>query len=480
VESTYQPPEHGFRTFLIVWVTQSISSMGSVITYFALTLWMTLVLYPLPSQKSELAFALTAVALVSTVAIMVVAPFAGAWADRHDRKRVMLWTNILNGCVSLILITLLLTHHLHIWSLLILAAADSILGTFHNSAFDASYVMLVPEKQLSRANGLMQTMWSLAGILPPAIAASLITLPTLARQGLVPEPLKSMLSHLADGTPIAVMIDAISFFIAGITLLFLFIPSPQRPELASVKKRDRKVGYTPKQSSIWQDIREGALFIWHRPPLLWLLATFTVGNLAGSVVQVLPPLLLKFDLQTNLQSHGLNLQTGLAIFSTVSSVGGLVGGLIISAWGGLRKKRVYGVVGALLTAGIAQAVLGLSPFFYLTVAMAFIGSAMIPVMNTHSQTIWQTQTPRELQGRVFSVRRVIAQFTFPIGTAISGWTGGLFSPGLVIAVFGGLLAVFTLGQFFNPQLLRAEDKDGLDAMAAKRRGVVSADAPLSE
>ena len=72
--------------------------------------------------------------------------------------------------------------------LLILEACSPRVSTFHGAAFDTSYAMLVPEKQLPRANGMMQTIWSLSGILSPALAASIIALPGLARQGLVPAP----------------------------------------------------------------------------------------------------------------------------------------------------------------------------------------------------------------------------------------------------------------------------------------------------
>jgi hypothetical protein len=93
-------------------------------------------------------------------------------------------------------------------------------------------------------------------------------------------------------------------------------------------------------------------------------------------------------------------------------------------------------------------------------------AAMTPFMNAHSQAIWQTQTPPELQGRVFSVRRVIAQFSWPLSTAIAGWLGGLFSPGAVITVLGTILAIFCTIQLFNPYLMGVENKEALDKMAA--------------
>jgi hypothetical protein len=91
---------------------------------------------------------------------------------------------------------------------------------------------------------------------------------------------------------------------------------------------------------------------------------------------------------------------------------------------------------------------------------------MSPIMNAHSQAIWQAQTPRELQGRVFAVRTMIAWVTIPLGTVLAGWFGSVFNPGAVIAVLGAFLALFCVAQLFNPVLLRVEDKTWLDQMAA--------------
>jgi hypothetical protein len=88
-------------------------------------------------------------------------------------------------------------------------------------------------------------------------------------------------------------------------------------------------------------------------------------------------------------------------------------------------------------------------------------------MNAHSQTIWQTQVPRHLQGRVFSVRRVIAQFTAPIGIMMGGIAGAELNPGWILAVLGALVSAFCIGQLFNPYLLRVEDKAYLDQLAIK-------------
>lgn len=454
-----QPPANGFRTFLIVWATQSVSVFGSALTFFAVTIWLTQTLYPRPEQKPELAFALSAVTLAFALPTVFIAPLAGAWADRHDRKRTMIAIDGLNGGLSLTLALLMLTNALQLWMVVALAALHAILSAFHFAAFDTSYAMLVPEKQLPRANGMMQTMWALAGILAPGIAAVIISLPMLARQKIITGDLGHALAAWPDGAPLVITVDALTFFFAASALVFLNIPSPQRTDLRAMDG---------SRKSIWADIREGALYIWHRQPLLWLLSTFTVANFVGAPFEIFMPLIVKFNLAADWIARGFTFETAFALIGTLGSIGGVVGGVLISAWGGLKKHRVYGVVVSLIAQGLLMIVLGLSPWFYLTAALVFCAHLLLPLMNTHSQAIWQTQTPRELQGRVFAVRRLIAQISWPLSTARAGIFGGLFNPGAVVAVLGALLAVFCLGQMFNPYLLRVEDKAYLDQMAARK------------
>jgi len=456
---TYQPPANGFRTFVILWATQSVAVFGSALSFFAVTIWLTQTLYPLPEQKPHLASALAAVSLAFALPTVFIAPLAGAWADRHDRKRTMIAADTLNGCLSLALALLMLTQPLELWMVISLAALYATLGAFHFSAFDTSYAMLVPEKQLPRANGMMQTMWALSGILSPGIAATIIALPALARQGALGGAVGATLATLHDGAPLAIALNVLTFFFSATMLTFLRIPSPQRMDLRAANGT---------QKSIWADVQDGARYIWYRPPLLWLLGTFTVANFISAPLGIFIPLIVKFNLVADWLARGLTFETALALLNTVGSIGGVVGGVLISVWGGLKRRRVYGVIGGLVVAGGAMTVLGLSPWLYLTAAMAFCAQGIVPIMNAHSQTIWQTQTPREMQGRVFAVRRLIAQFSWPLGTVFAGVVGGLFNPGVVMALLGSILTLFCIGQLFNPYLLRVEDKTFLDEMAARK------------
>jgi MFS family permease len=440
-----------------LWATQSISVLGSGLTYFATTIWLTQTVYPRPEQKPQLALALSAISLAFALPILLVGPIAGAWVDRHDRKRTMFVADLASGLMSLLLAALLITDRLQVPVLLGLTVVNAALAAFHGSAFDASYAMLVPEQQLPRANGMMQTMWSLAGVLAPMLAAAIISVPALVRQDAFPGAPVMGLGWFSNGTALAVTVDAFTFFLAAAALPFLFIPSPIRTDLG----RDE----TGREKSLWSDIKAGGLYIWHRRPLLWLLGTFTVANFVGGPRGVFQPLIIKFGLAPDWSSRGFTFETALALLATVGSIGGVVGGFAGSAWGGLRRRRVYGVIVPMIVMGVALLVFGLSSWLYVTAAASFIVSAMIPIMNSHTQAIWQIQTPLEMQGRVFSVRRVIAQCSWPLSMALAGWAAGVFDPGAVIAFLALILIVFCVAQLFNPTLLQVEDKAYLDRLA---------------
>lgn len=455
--SGYTPPPNGFRTFVIVWVTQSLSVIGSALTFFAMNIWLMQVLYPLPEQKPQLAWAISATSLAYALPTVALAPFTGAWADRYDRRRIMLSMNLLNGLLSLLLLLLIVSGMLQLWSLTVIIALFAALGSFHGAAFDTAYAMLVPEKQLPRANGMMQTMWSLSSVLSPGIAAGLIMLPGLARQGRLAGPLANLLALLPDGSALAIGLDALSFFLAGAVLIFLFIPSPQRSDLEVQSK------------TLWADIREGGRFIWQRRALIWLLGAFTVSNFVMGTLNVFENLLVRFNLSADWAARGFTLESALALVSSAAGLGGLAGGILMSVWGGLKKQRVLGVLGAMLLMSVFTLFVGLSAGLYLTAGLFFWAYAMSPIANAHSQTIWQSLTPHHLQGRVFAVRRVIAQFTWPLSTALAGLLGSLFNPGGVMVVLAALFLLFITAQFFNPVLLGVEDGEAVEEQTAPVR-----------
>ncbi len=119
----------------------------------------------------------------------------------------------------------------------------------------------------------------------------------------------------------------------------------------------------------------------------------------------------------------------------------------------------------MLLAGVLRVVYEFSTLVLVSAAAALFGAGMHPVPNAHSQAIWQSYTPRELQGRVFSIRRLIAWAVMPVSTASAGGLAGVLDPGYVFASLGLIWAVFCTAQLFNPYLLRVDDKACLDGVS---------------
>jgi MFS transporter, DHA3 family, macrolide efflux protein len=452
----HTPPPNGFRTFTIVWLTQSLSVVGGAMMGFALNVYLVQGLYPAPEQRVELALALMALNLAFVIPVVFGAPLAGAFADRHDRRRTMILADVLNGFICVLIIVPMLAGALQLWMLVGAGIISALAGAFHYAAFDSSYAMLVPDRLLPRANGMMQTTWWSSGIVAPGLAALVITLPAL----LFPGAAGTSLAVISNGVALCIGINALTFAVSAAVLLVVHIPSPQRSDVSA----DGKL-----ETSIWSDVREGILYVWRRRPLLWLLGTFTLANFVGGTGSVITPLLVKFNLAADWTARGFTYEAALALLGTLSGIGGVAGGILMSTWGGLKHARIYGVLIPMLLTGIADMVFGLTSLLFVAAAAALTFSVMSPLLNAHSQTIWQTQTPRELQGRVFSVRRLIAQCTLPVGAISAGSLAGVFNPGHVLAALGLVLVLFCTAQLFNPYLRRVEDKEWLDQLAASRQ-----------
>ncbi|CAM3586324.1 MFS transporter [Deinococcus frigens] len=446
------PAPDGWRTFVWLWSSQALSVLGSAVAGFAFNIYLTVTRYPLAEQKPQLALALSATALAWGLAATLSAPLAGTWTDRHDRRRIMLGADLLGALVTFGMLGLLLLPAAPLWALILTSGLMGLVGTFHGSAFDASYTTLVPGDRLPRANGMMQTIWSLAGLVGPAVAALLIGVPALLRKS---EALPGWLSGLRDGVPFAFAVDGLTFVVAALVLLRLHVPSP--PEVT-----DRS-----QPRSFREDMAFGWKFIGSRKPLLALLLTFAVANLCSSGLGVLEPLIVKFGLAADWQSRGSTLTAALATLTITQSVGGVLGGILISVWGGLKSQRVLGVLLPMIVAGLALAAFGFSSTVLAACAALFVMGLTFPAMNAHSQSIWQSQVPPAMQGRVFSVRRLIAQFTSPLSTALAGLLAARYAGGSV-ALFAGLLfAVVAAAQLFNPVIRRVEEGGPVGAEVVK-------------
>src|SRR5580765_5109915 len=168
------PRPAGMRTFHAFWALQTLSLFGTFVTQFAINIWLTAELYPRPEQKPALALALSATTLAFTAPMIFGMPLAGAFADRHDRRRILIIANAIACVLTLALVALHVAHALTLAAAVVLLAGYSLCAGFHSAAFDSSVPLLAPPEKLARANGMMMSSQMLSQLLSPALAAALI------------------------------------------------------------------------------------------------------------------------------------------------------------------------------------------------------------------------------------------------------------------------------------------------------------------
>ncbi len=357
--------------FVLVWAGQIVSVLASGMTTFAMTIYM------YQQTKSATAMAFVQVAYITPFLIM--SPIAGVMVDRYNRKLMMMVSDIAGGTATLALLILYFTGHLQYWHIYVTSAIAGIGTTFQWPAYSAAISVMLPKEQYGRANGMMSLIEAGPGVISPFLAGALI-------------PLIQIGGILA--------IDTVTFWAAILALAVVFVPQPQR----TAEGQESTSGFL-------QQVSFGFKYIFARPSLLGLQMVFFFGNLfSGIGFAVLAPMILARTAQNTVT---------LGSVESAASIGMLLGGLLMSIWSGF-KNRVHGVLLGWMLTGIMGIVFGLGhalPTWL--VAMALSGMAS-PLVNTSNQAIWQAKVAPDLQGRVFSARRLIAWFTNPISPIIGG------------------------------------------------------------
>lgn len=362
----------GMFGFTIVWIGQIFSLLGTSMTGFALTIW--------AYEKTESATALALVGFFFVAPMLIATPFTGALVDRWNRKLMMMLSDLASGATTLILLILYSSGNLEIWHLYFTGAVMGVFQSFQWPAYSAAISTMIAKEQYGRANGMLSLAETGSNIFAPILAGALL--------GLI-------------GVRGIMTIDLLTLCIAISALLLVHIPQPK------VSSEGRAA-----QGSLLKEAVYGFQYIFKRPPLLSLQLTFMIGNfLTGIPHAVLAAMILA--------STGNNEQS-LALVNSVGAIGGVAGGLVMSAWGG-PKRRVYGVLGGWFISSLLGMVfmgLGRSPVAW--AVAAFFGTFFVPIINGSNQAIWQSKVPPDLQGKVFSIRRLIAWFVSPAAMLVAG------------------------------------------------------------
>ncbi len=422
----------GFRTFLIIWIGQLVSLVGSQLTGFAMSVWV----YDETHSVSLLALS----QIAFSAPFVILSPLAGVLADRWNRRTAMIVSDFGAGFAVLTAAVLYMGGRLQPWMVIPLNFVIAAFVTLMWPAYTASVTLLVPKEQYGRANGFVQLGESITQIVGPAIAGALYVTIRLGNMALI---------------------DAATY-VFSVVLMLLLVRIPNPPRTVD--------GHNAAKGSIWREMRFGWDYIVDRKGLLALLTFFMVTNFLGGVMGPLfTPLIL--DTWT---------AEVLGFLSTIMGVGMLVGTLVMSAWGG-TKRKIYTLFAASLVSSVFLAVVGLRASIPLIAVCGFGFMFTMPMMNASSQAIWQSKVAPDVQGRVFSVRRAIAwssnivapllaaplaDYIFKPGMAEGGSLAGILGPfvgvgasrgvGVLISLLGVLSVIATVLFFLNGRIRNLE------------------------
>jgi MFS family permease len=367
----------GMFGFSIVWLGQIVSVLASSMTGFGMTLWM------YKQTESATAMAMMQVAFITP--FLLLSPIAGAMVDRYNRKLMMMISDLGAVLSTAVILILYVSGYLEFWHLYIAAVINGLGNTFQWPAYSAAISTMVPKEQFGRANGLMSLIDSGPGVLAPVLAGAVLAI---------------NIDGPFDSFALIMLIDLITFFVAISALLVVFIPQPPKTE-------EGEKG----QGSIWKEAVFGFQYIFKRPSLLGLQLIFFVGNLfSGIGFTVFAPMILARTDQNSLIFGSVQ---------TAGAIGGIIGGILMSAWGGFHR-RVHGVLGGWILSGFSFALLGVAKGLPGWIPVMVFSIMLIPLINTSNQSIWQAKVAPDVQGRVFSARRLIAWFTQPVAPIIAG------------------------------------------------------------
>ncbi len=374
-------PPQSMRNFVIIWIGQLISMLGSGLTSFSLGVW----LYTETGQATP--FALTV--LFGSLPRIFLSPIAGSLADRWNRKLILIISDTGSALITLLVFFLLAGASLEVWMIYLVAALNSVLGAFQEPAYTASITMLVPKKDLARASGLSSMGQALEALLTPLLAGFLF---------------------VAIGLRGIIMIDFVTYFFAIAALLFIPIPQPELREDTQEQAVNEEAG-KGSRFQFWRD----AVFGWHylrqRSGLFSLLWFYALVNFFLNFSMVLlGPMILA---QHTAREFGL-------VQMTIGA-GTLVGSLILSAWGGPKNRKIPAVIGFIALSSVGLAVAGLSPLVVVTGIGMFIMLSSIPLASGTSQAVFQTKVAPQVQGRVFAIRNMISRSVMPLAFLLAGF-----------------------------------------------------------
>lgn len=385
--------------------SQTISLFGSSLVQYAIMWYITL--------NTQSGVMMTIFIICGFLPTFFLSPFAGVWADRYNRKKLIMISDSLIALSTLILAMLFLIGYDALWLLFVVSAVRALGTGVQTPAVGAFLPQLVPGDKLTKANATYGSLQSLVMLASPMLSGALMTM----------APIETIF-----------FIDVVTAAIA-VSILLLFLKAP-----VHTKALDKQ------EISYFDDMRKGFAYIKNHDYVKTFFLFVAIFMILAAPVAFLTPLQVT-------RSFGNDVWRLTAIEITFS-IGMMAGGVMMASWGGF-KNRVYTMVLANLAMGFCTFALGIIPVFWLyLVVMGMIGIAM-PVFNTPSTVLLQEKVEENYLGRVFGVFGMITSSMMPLGMLVFGPIADVIKIEWLLIGTGVLLVVQSLIMLGNKVLIKA-------------------------
>lgn len=359
------------RNFLLLWLTQAFSGLGSAMTSYALVIW---------SYSQEGSALMTALLMVCSYAPYVLfSIFAGALSDRWDKKKTMLVCDTIAAGTTVVTFVLLKNDLLEVWHLYVINAINGLMNTVQQPASEVTVTRILPKKYYQKIGGLRYLSSSLNSILTPIIATAILGL---------------------AGMEVVIAFDLLTFVIAFVVLAFLI----RIPKVEQI---------TEKKEKLMESVRQGISYLKKERGIFDLILFFAAINLVASIYNAAFPAML-------LSRNGGSEET-LGLVNAVTGVTTLIGS-VLASFVKEPKSRVRVICNCLLFSMSFENFLlafGRTPLIWCI--GAFLGWIFIPLMNANLDAVLRFHIPENIQGRVYSVRNSLQFFTIPVGYFLGGF-----------------------------------------------------------
>ncbi|MFF2480451.1 MFS transporter [Paenibacillus sp. NPDC058071] len=397
--------KHWKRDITLFLSSQTISLFGSALVQYAIMWYITL--------TTQSGMMMTLYIICGFIPTFLLSPFAGVWADRFNRKYLIVIADGMIAFVTLILAITFLLGYKEIWLLFAISAVRALGAGVQTPAVAAILPQIVPEDKLTKINGINGSLQALMMFVAPIISATLLTMATIE---------------------IIFFIDVVTAAMAIFTVL-TFLKIPLHKKAAD--------GHT---TSYMDDFKQGISYIKEHRFLKTFFSFFAVFFVLMAPAAFLTPLQVT-------RSFGDDYWRLTAIEITFS-VGMMAGGGLIAWWGGFRNK-VHTMALAGLIMGACTLVLGLVPVFWIYLAVMTIFGLAMPMFNTPTTVMLQEKIDPNFLGRIFGVFGMISTSMMPIGMLIFGPLSDIVDIEWLLVGTGILTLVMTLFFARNRSLVEA-------------------------